>query len=162
LTFARLSLYSIDRPSFRRGRYSEGVTTPIRPLPAAIELWMARWRWLRWGDALVAWLAVLLVLSLWAPRLPTPSAMALAAGLLLVVAAIPRVRQAWRPLSAVITLRASRGLRPGDRAWFVHGGEADLVLVTARRGLRMVIARPDQDAVEGLSVRRTRVLILPA
>jgi hypothetical protein len=32
--------------------------------------------------------------------------------------------------------------------------------VTARHGLRLVIARPGHDAAEGVSVRRTRVLLL--
>ncbi len=123
---------------------------------------MARRRWLRWGDVVVAWVAGWLALSLWVPRLPVESAMALAALLVLVGATIPRVRRVWRPLSAVAALRVSRGLRPGDRGGCVHGSEADLVLVTGRHGLRLVIARPDQDAIEGLSVRRTRVLLLPA
>jgi hypothetical protein len=136
------------------------MTTPIRPLPAGIGRWMARLRWLRWGDALLGWLVLLLGLSLLVPRLPSQAAMAGAAGLLLAGALILRVRVGWRPLSGATTLMVSRGLRPGDRAWFVHGSDADLVLVTARHGLRLVIARPGHDAAEGLSVRRTRVLLL--
>ncbi len=124
---------------------------------------MARLRWLRWGDALLGWLVLLLGLSLLVPGLPSQAAMAVAAGLLLAGAAlILRVRLGWRPLSGATTLVVSRRLRPGDRAWFVHGSDADLVLVTARHGLRLVIARPGHDAVEGMSVRRTRVLLLPA
>ena len=123
---------------------------------------MARLRWLRWGDALVAWLALLIGLGLWLPRLPSQAAMGLAAGLLFAGALIPRLRLRWRPLTAIITLLVSRRLRPGDRAWFVHGSDADLVLVTARHGFRVVIARPHHDAAEGLSVRRTRVLLLVA
>ena len=123
---------------------------------------MARLRWLRWGDALVGWLALLLGLGLWLPRLPSQAAMGLAAGLLFAGALIPRLRQRWRPLTATTTLLVSRRLRPGDRAWFVHGSDADLVLVTARHGFRAVIAHPHHDAAEGLSVRRTRVLLLPA
>ena len=121
---------------------------------------MARLRWLRWGDALLGWLVLLLGLSLLVPRLPSQAAMAVAACLLLVGALILRVRSGWRPLSGATTLVVSRRLRPGDRAWFVHGSDADLVLVTARHGLRLVIARPGHDAAEGLSVRRTRVLLL--
>ena len=138
------------------------VTTPIRPLPRGIDRWIARLRWLRWGDVLVGWLALLLGLSLWLPRLPGQAAMGLATALLLAGALIPRLRVGWRPLSATTTLVVSRQLRPGDRAWFVHGSDADLVLVTARHGLRVVIARPDHEAAEGLSVRRTRVLLVPA
>jgi hypothetical protein len=123
---------------------------------------MARLRWLRWGDLLLAWLLLLLGLTLWLPRLTSQPAMLLAAGLLLAGALMPRVRLGWRPVSAATTLVVSRGLRPGDRAWFVHGSDADLVLVTARHGFRLVIARPGHDAAEGLSVRRTRVLVLPA
>jgi hypothetical protein len=87
--------------------------------------------------------------------------MTLAAGLLGAAALIPRLRLAWRPVSAPTTFMASRGLAPGDHAWFVHGGDVHLVLVTARHGLRVVIARPGHDAAEGMSVRRTRVLLLP-
>ena len=123
---------------------------------------MARLRWLRWGDALLAWLVLLFGLSLLVPRMPSQTAMAVAAGLLLAGSLILRVRSGWRPLSGTTTLVVSRRLRPGDRAWFVHGSDADLVLVTARHGLRLVIARPGHDAAEGLSVRRARVLLLPA
>ena len=123
---------------------------------------MAKLRWLRWGDALVAWLALLLGLGLWLPRLPSQAAMGLAAGLLFAGALIPRLRLRWRPLTAIITLLVSRRLRPGDRAWFVNGSNADLVLVTARHGFGVVIAHPHHDAAEGLSVRRTRVLLLVA
>jgi len=61
-----------------------------------------------------------------------------------------------------VGLAVSRGLRAGDRAWYVRSGEADLVLVTARHGARVVIARPDLADGEDLNVRRTRVLLLPA
>jgi hypothetical protein len=36
----------------------------------------------------------------------------------------------------------SRGLRAGDRAWYVRAHQADLVLVTVRHGARLVIAGP--------------------
>jgi hypothetical protein len=137
------------------------VTTPIRPLPDAIARWVSRLRWLRWADALAGWLALLAVLGLLLPAVPAPAAMTLAAGLLAAGALTPRLRLVWRPLSAAATVLASRGLRPGDHAWFVHGDDARLVLVTARHGLRLVIARPGHDAAEGLHVRRTRVLLLP-
>lgn len=104
---------------------------------------------------------MLLGLSVLGPQVPSQAAMMLAAGMLLVAAMIPRLRLAWRPISAATTLWLSRGLRPGDRAWFVHGSGVDLVLVTARHGVRVVVARPGHDAAEGMSVRRTRVLLLP-
>ncbi|PYM22352.1 MAG: hypothetical protein DMD80_28530, partial [Candidatus Rokuibacteriota bacterium] len=56
----------------------------------------------------------------------------------------------------------SRTVRPGDRAWFVRDGRADSVLVTARRGLRVSIAVPGMGAAETISVRRTRVFLVPA
>ena len=76
--------------------------------------------------------------------------------------AIRPVRVRWRPVSGWVGLAVSRGLRPGDRAWYVRSRAADLVLVTARHGARLVIARPDFAADEGLNVRRTRVLLIPA
>lgn len=138
------------------------MTTPTRPLPIAIARWTSRLRWLRWLDALLAWLTILLGLTVLFPHVPPQTAMMLAAGLILTVSLIPRLRLAWRPISATTTLSLSRRLRPGDRAWFVHGSGADLVLVTARHGLRVVVARPGHDAAEGMSVRRTRVLLIAA
>lgn len=138
------------------------MTTPIRSLPIAIARWPARLRWLRWADAALAWLAVLLALGMLAPWIPPLPATLLAAAAAAVVALIPPLRRAWRPVSATTAVLVSRGLRPGDRAWFVHGHDADLVLVTARHGLRLVVAKPDHDAAEGMSVRRTRVILLPA
>jgi hypothetical protein len=138
------------------------VTTPIRPLPTAISRWTSRLRWLRWVDALLAWLAVLLALSVWLPPMSPQTTIVLATAVVLGALLIQRVRLAWRPVTAITTFLLSRGLRPGDRAWFVHGDDADLVLVTARHGIRVVVARPGHDSVEGMSVRRTRVLLLPA
>ena len=137
------------------------MTTPTRPLPIPIARWTSRLRWLRGLDALLAWLTVLLGLTPLLPHVPAQTATMLAAGLILLVSLIPRLRLAWRPISAATTLSLSSGLRPGDRAWFVHGNGADLVLVTARHGIRVVVARPGHDAAEGMSVRRTRVLLLP-
>jgi len=109
----------------------------------------------------LAWVAVVFGLPVVLPQIPASTAMVLAVGLLFVVSLVPRLRSAWRPVSAMTTLLVSGGLRPGDRAWFVHGRDADLVLVTARHGLRIVVAKPDHEAAEGMSVRRTRVLLLP-
>ena len=138
------------------------MTTPTRPLPIPVERWASRLGWLRGVDALLAWLTVLLGLTALLPRVPPQTAMLLAAGLIVSVALIRRLRLAWRPVSATATVLVSRGLRPGDRAWFIHGHGADLVLVTARHGLRVVVVRTGHDAAEGMSVRRTRVLLLPA
>jgi hypothetical protein len=138
------------------------MTTPIRPLPEEVERWIARIRWLRWLDAGVAWL------SLWAATrsmlgsVSTRDA-ALAAGALLGLGLMVRpLRALWRPISAWVGLTVSRGLHAGDRAWYVRPDHADLVLVTARHGTRMVIATPDLDPDEGVNVRRTRVLLLPS
>ena len=68
----------------------------------------------------------------------------------------------WRPITGWVGLRISRDLRPGDRAWYLGAHEASLVVVTARHGVRLVIARPDLAQDEGISVRRTRVFVLAA
>ena len=93
-------------------------------------------------------------------RLDDPALGALA--LLGLGLAIRPIRVRWRPFTGAVGLAVSRGLRPGARAWYVRARDADVVLVTARRGLRLVIARPDLVSGEGMSVRRTRVLLLPA
>jgi hypothetical protein len=73
------------------------------------------------------------------------------------------LRVIWRPLSGCVGLAVSRHLQPGDRAWYVRSSQADPVLVTARHGARLVIATPELDEPdEVLTVRRTRVLLLPA
>jgi hypothetical protein len=135
------------------------VRTPIRPIPGDIDRWNSRLRWLRWLDGLVAWLLLAAGLRLLVPLDERP---ALVAAFLVVAAgaAMPLVRSRWRPVSGPVGLSVSRRLRPGDRAWYVRAGEADRVLITARHGLRMVIAQPGEGA-EGLSVRRTRVLLIP-
>jgi hypothetical protein len=133
-----------------------------RPLPQAVVRWMSRLRWLRALDAalagLVLWGGVLGLTGVGRARPALLAALALL-GLGLAIRAV-RVR--WRPVTAAVGLAVSRGLRPGARAWYVRAGDADVVLVTARRGLRLVIARPDLVSGEGMSVRRTRVLLLPA
>jgi hypothetical protein len=64
-------------------------------------------------------------------------------------------------VSALISLRVSRRLKPGDHAWLVLAERIDPVIVTARHGLRLVVASPQQGS-EGLAVRRTRVLVVPS
>ncbi len=64
-------------------------------------------------------------------------------------------------MSGWVGVAVSRSVRPGQRVWFVRDGRADAVLVTARRGLRVSIAAPQLGEAETLSVRRTRVLLIP-
>ena len=137
------------------------MTAPMRPVPDGVQAWVARRRWLRWSDALPAWA---LLWGAWTALLGPASPRAAAVATLVLVAVVgcvPMVRVRWRPISGWVGLRVSRALRPGDRAWYVVG-EASLVVVTARRGLRMAIARPDLVEDEVIRVRRTRVFLLPA
>jgi hypothetical protein len=137
------------------------VRSPVRSLPPAVERWASRARWLRWLEGLAAWLVVWLLLVL-VLETATPSASAaLALGLTGVAALAHPVRRRWRPISALVSLSVSRGLKPGDRAWLVLPERIEPVIVTARRRLRVVVARPDQGPTEGLEVRRTRVLLVP-
>jgi hypothetical protein len=138
------------------------MTTPMRPVPDGVVRWIIRRRWLRGCDFLVAWalLAAATVVVLGPERLEAAAVLALvlaAAG-----AAIAPLRVRWRPVTGWVGLRMSRDLRPGQRAWYLGGSEARLVVVTARRGVRLVIARPDLVEDEGMSVRRTRVFLLAA
>jgi hypothetical protein len=136
------------------------MRSPVRPLPPNVDRWVSRARWLRWLDALAAWLLVWAGLAL-AQRTAPPTATAIVAAVLVGLAAlIVPLRRRWRPLGALISLSVSRALRPGDRAWLVLPRHVEPVIVTARRGLRLVVARPDQGA-EGMEVRRTRVLVIP-
>jgi len=134
------------------------MRSPVRPLPPNVGRWASRARWLRWLDALVAWLLVWAALALGLRTLtPAATAAAVVVGL---AALVGPLRRRWRPLGALILLSVSRALRPGDRAWLVLPRHVEPVIVTARRRLRLVVARPDQGA-EGMEVRRTRVLVVP-
>ena len=138
------------------------MRAPIPNTPVAVQRWLARARYLRWLDAAVAWLGLSLLL---AARFGEAAAVAAAIAAALVVAlaaAVTPLRARWRPVSGVVGFLVSRALRPGDRAWFVRGARADLVIVTACRGLRVSIAAPELGAQESISVRRTRVLVVPA
>lgn len=137
------------------------MRSPIQPPPRDVQKWMARARLLRWGDAAVAWLGVILVLL--AAGLTAPGAtMVFAAGAVALGATLAPVRVRWRPVSGPIGCLVSNALKPGDRAWYVRSARADLVIVTARHGLRVSIAAPELGEAEALSVRRTRVLVVPA
>ena len=138
------------------------MSSPIRPLPHEVARFISLATWFRWCDAAVAWTVLwALLASILGPASP-PAAVA---SLVLVTlgALLQPLRVLWRPVSGSVGLVLSRRLRPGDRAWYVRSRHADPVLVTARHGARMRIATPDLDEPdEVLSVRRTRVLLLPA
>jgi hypothetical protein len=138
------------------------MTTPMRPVPDPVLRWIDRRRWLRWADGLLAWALLWLVVAV----MLTPRRVETAAVVSLVVvvgagAMLQPLRVRWRPISGWVGLRLSRGLRPGERAWYVSAREASLVVVTACHGMRAVIAGADLGQDEGISVRRTRVFLLP-
>ncbi len=138
------------------------MTTPIGSVPDSIARWISRARWLRRADAVLAWVGLC---GVWASVLgPAPASQVaiLSLAVLCLGLAIRPVRARWRPISGWVGLAVSRGLRPGDRAWYVRSRDANLVLVTASRGARLVIASLDLAEDEGLNVRRTRVLLIPA
>ena len=138
------------------------MRSPLRPLPAAVVRWTAAVRVLRWLDALAAWLAICGGAAI---AFPTASReqLAILAALFAVLSALVRpLRARWRPVSGAVAVVLSARLSPGDQAWYVSPGHAERVLVTARHRTRVVIARLNDAGAEGLSVRRTRVLLLPA
>ncbi len=136
------------------------MPSPITPLPHHVARWIAYASWLRWLDALAAWVVLTVVGMVTLPDVTLSVDAVVAVVALAVLAWPPVLRARWRPVSALVTFRMSGGLRPGDRAWWIHGRQADPVLVTGRHGLRLVIAMPDA-ASEGISVRRTRVVLVP-
>lgn len=138
------------------------MTSPMRPVPHEVARFISLAAWLRWCDAVVAWIVLWALL---ASILGPASRPAAVASLVLVTlgALLRALRVLWRPVSGSVGLVLSRRLQPGDRAWYVRSRHADPVLVTARHGVRMMIATPDRDEPdEVLSVRRTRVLLIPA
>jgi len=137
------------------------MTTPTRPLPIVVEQWIARSKYLRWIDGLSAWLVLVLAAVETMPRQSIGPLALTSAGLLALGVMLPPLRTHWRPISGWMGLAVSRSLRPGDRAWFVRDGRADSVLVTARHGVRLSIALPNLGEVESISVRRTRVFLVP-
>jgi hypothetical protein len=135
----------------------------MRPLPIEVERWMARLGPLRWADAAVAWMVTWVVVVVVATEArPAPLALIAAAVVAAVACVLPGLRVRWRPVSAFVSIRMSRRLRAGARAWYIRPDAADLVIVTARRGLRIVIAGIAESRTEGFAVRRTRVLLIPA
>jgi hypothetical protein len=138
------------------------LRSPLRPLPAAVERWTAAVRALRWLDALVAWLVIWSVVAIAVPSAARVPLAVLAALVAALGALVRPLRARWRPVSGAVALVLSARLSPGDQAWYVRPGHAERVLVTARRRTRVVIARLNDEGAEGLSVRRTRVLLVPA
>src|SRR6266850_198793 len=116
------------------------MRSPLRPLPAAVTRWTAAARVLGWLDALAVLAALVVALG----------------------ALLRPLRVRWRPVRGAVALVLSARLSPGDQAWYVRPGHAERVLVTARRRTRVVIARLNDGGAEGFSVRRTRVLLVPA
>jgi hypothetical protein len=138
------------------------MRSPIQPVPMAVQKWVARARYLRWLDAATAWLGVVILLAAAFGEAVVVAEMLVAAVAVALAAAMTAVRVRWRPVSGVVGFLVSRALRPGDRAWYVRSARADLVIVTACRVLRVSIAAPELGAQETISVRRTRVLVVPA
>src|SRR4051812_4697109 len=138
------------------------MRSPIQPAPMSVQKWMARARYLRWADAATAWLVVMAVFIVETGQIAFGPAAIIAAAVVLVCALMAPLRVRWRPVSGTVGFLVSRALRPGDRAWYVRAARADLVIVTARHGLRVSIAAPEMGAAESLSVRRTRVFVVPA
>jgi hypothetical protein len=137
------------------------MRSPVRSVPPNVEHAAARARWLRAIDAVLAWLVAWAAVGL-AFETVTASASAIVAILgVVLVALVAPLRRGWRPVSALGSISASQALRPGDHAWLVLPDHIEPVIVTARRGLRLVVASPQQGS-EGLSVRRTRILVVPA
>jgi len=138
------------------------MRSPLRPLPAAVERWTTVVRALRWLDALAAWLVIWGVLAM-AYSSTSRGPLALLAFVITALGVLARpLRARWRPLSGVVALVMSARLAPGDHAWYVMPGHAERVLVTARHRTRVVIVRLSDEGSEGLGVRRTRVLLVPA
>ena len=137
------------------------MRSPLRPLPPVVARWTAAARVLRWLDALLAWLVIWAGAAIALSR-ASPALLAVLAALISALGALVRpLRARWRPVSGAVAFTLSARLSPGDQAWYVRPGAADRVLVTALGRTRVVIARLDGAGAEGLSVRRTRVLLVP-
>ncbi len=138
------------------------MRTPIRDVPAEIARWMSRARYVRWLDGVAAWLLACGAVAWVAPRAPFAGTGGAALAAVVALSFVLPLRVRWRPVSGSIGLRVSRALRAGDRAWWVQGHRSDSVVITARHGIRLTIAMPRHGESEGLTVRRTRTLIVPA
>jgi hypothetical protein len=137
------------------------MATPTTPVPTTVEAWISRARYLRWLDALAAWIVLLAIVAELSPAQSGGAVAVIAAIGVSLGTMLRSVRRHWRPVSGWAGLVVSRPLRPGNRAWFVRDGHADAVLVTGRRGIRLSIAAPGGGEAETLTVRRTRVFLIP-
>jgi hypothetical protein len=137
------------------------MRSPLRPIPEAVERWMARARLLRWLDALAGALVLWYALA-WLGALPGGAAALMALLFTGALALVSPLRQRWRPASAAVGLWISRSLAAGDLAWRVGPGSVERVIVTGRRRAMVTVASLRGDAAEGLTVRRTRVLLIPS
>jgi len=117
---------------------------------------------LRWVDAVMAWLVLFGIAVTMLPEQSDRTIALVSVALLVLGVMLRPLRAHWRPVSGWAGVLVSRTVRPGDRAWFVRDGRADSVLVTARRGLRVSIAAPGMSEAETMSVRRTRVFLVPS
>jgi hypothetical protein len=138
------------------------MRTPARPLPESMATWMTRARYLRWLDAVVAWIALWIVIALALPHRKLDVEALIALVLLGFLVFVPPLRVRWRPLSAWVGLRVSRRVRPGDRAWWVTPHRSEPIMITARQGTRVTFAMARPSESEVLTVRRTRTFIVPA
>jgi hypothetical protein len=136
--------------------------TPEKPLPMAIVRWGRRLTLLRWLDAALAWLTVWVTVMVALPGAALDASALVALVVVVAGVIVPPLRDSWRPASGAVGLAISSGLRPGDLAWYVDANGSTRVLVTGRRGIRLVVAQGNRDAHEGHSVRRTRALLIPA
>ena len=109
------------------------MRSPVRSLPPDVERWVWRARWLGWLEALAVAVVVWPLLALWLADLPPLASAILALGLVGLAALVPALRRRWRPIRALVSLSASRGLRPGDHAWLLLPDYIEPVIVTARR-----------------------------
>lgn len=132
----------------------------MRPLPRAVERWTSVVLPLRWVDALIAWLVVWALARIALPQVENAAAAVGATVVIVLVALLGPIRVRWRPVTGVVALALSARLSPGDHAWYVRSGAAERVLVTGRHPTRIVIVRLNDESAEGLSVRRTRVLLV--
>jgi hypothetical protein len=129
-------------------------------MPRAVERWISIGRLLRWLDALIAWLVLWGVAKIALPAADNATRAVVAAVVVVLGALIGPLRVRWRPVAGAVALALSSRLAPGDHAWYVRSGAAERVLVTGRHPTRIVIVRLNDESAEGLSVRRTRVLLV--